>query len=266
MKKEIYTELFEYYFISKNDDTRNRRIRKIIRERLKKTFPSRKWEELTEIEKQQFKLVTMKDYLIKFSRNQKETEVKIKEDLEKTLFKANEALAKHNKYIETLFTQYYDASAPEEEQHDSYLLFCENLHQYFPTEVPPTFEEWKAHPLRLYDIQQNLLWNPDPYPQEHGLYESASVTQSQIDHTVLECILIVLERELNCKIDIASIKHCLDMTSNIEDISAVPLQAEIDPSLNMPTAEQQRRIDQNLDLMESIRKLNEHDFIKKMDK
>ena len=62
------------------------------------------------------------------------------------------------------------------------------------------------------------------------------------------------------------IKHCLDMTSNIEDISTVPLQAEIDPSLNMPTEEQQRRIDQNLDLMESIRKLNEHDFIKKMDK
>lgn len=82
----------------------------------------------------------------------------------------------------------------------------------------------------------------------------------------MECILIVLERELKCKIDIASIKHCLDMANNIEDINTVPLQTEIAPSLNIPAEEQQRRINQNLELMESIRKLNEHDFIKKIDK
>lgn len=264
MVKKIYTELFEYYSISKFDDKKNRRIRKVIRERLEKTFPSKEWDELTKLEKQRFKLVIMKDYLIKNSSKPEKIEAKIQADLEKTLLNANEALVEHNKDTEILFTQFYDASATDEEQHNSYLLFCKNFHKYIPSEIPPTFEEWKIHPLRLYDIQQNYLWNPDSYSQNQELHKSTPVTQAQIDHAVLECILLILERELKYKIDIASIKHCLNMTSNIDALNAVPLQAEIDPLSNVSVGEQEKIINKNIELMDAIQKLDEYDFIKKI--
>ena len=52
------------------------------------------------------------------------------------------------------------------------------------------------------------------------------------------------------------------MIRDIEFLNTNSLQAEVDTSSTESEEEQQRKIMYNIDLMESIRKLNEHDFIK----
>lgn len=262
MAKEIYSELCDYYDISRSDDKKNRRIRKVVKERLEKAYPSKTWEELTHLEKQSFKLVTMRDYLIKDSRHPEKVEKKIQEELESTLFKANKALVEHNEYIEALFTQYYDPQASEEEKHNAYEEFCEKLHKYFPSEIPQSFEEWKKRPLRLWDVYNDGLWVPEPDSQDQDSYKPAPVTQEEIDHKTLECILLILEKEFYYRIDTANIKHCLEVTRDSEFLNSSALQAEIDPSSDVPEEEQRRRISMNLELMDSLRKLSENDFIK----
>lgn len=261
MAKEIFTELFNYYEISRMNDTKNRRIRKVIKERLAKAYPSREWAELTDFEKQTFKLVTMKDYLIEESKNKTKIERKIKAELENTLYEANKALSAHNNYIDLLFKQFYDESASIEENHDSYLIFSSYCQKYFPSEIPPTYEEWIERPLRLYDIQQSIFEKnielDNPYSSK-----CAPVSQSKIDHVILECVLLILENKLGTTIDIASIRHCLEMTQDIDFLNTDSLQSDVDISLPESEEEQKRQITYNLDLMQSIRKLDEHDFIK----
>lgn len=261
MAKEIFTELFNYYEISRLDDTRNRKIRKVIKERLAKAYPAREWGELTDLEKQTFKLVTMKDYLIEESKNRTKIEKKIKVELEKTLYAANIALSDHNNYIDLLFKQFYDESASIDEKHDSYLIFSSYCQKYFPSEIPPTYEEWIEHPLRLYDIQQRIFEKNRLEPDDPYSSKCAPVSQSKIDHVILECVLITIENELGIKIDIASIRRCLEMTQDIDFLNTDSLQSVVDTALPESEDEQKRRIVYNLELMQSIKKLEEHDFI-----
>ena len=102
----------------------------MIKERLSKAYPSREWDELTDLEKQTFKLVTMKDYLIKNSQNSYKVERKIKTELESTLYSANKALVAHNDYIETLYRQFFDENASEKENYSNYLQFREKLRKH----------------------------------------------------------------------------------------------------------------------------------------
>ena len=263
MTKEIYTVLFDYYEIPKFDDTKNRRIRKVIRERLAKAYPAREWDELTELEKQTFKLVTMKDYLIRESRNDKKVEKRIKSELENTLYKANIDLSEHNKHYEILHKQFYDTSAPEDVQQKSYNEFCSYIKEWYPNEDIPSFEEWKTNPIRLYDIEQRRLEEIRSSYYNNNSDESVPITQAEIDHVALECLIIIIERELQTSIDLKSIKHCLNIEHEADrlNINEENLQSEFDPSLPASEDEQKRRIEFNLDFMQSLKKLEEHDFI-----
>ena len=261
MAKGIYTELFHYYSISRNNDTKNRRIRKVIRTRFAKEHSGKEWEDLTELEKQRFKLITMKDYLLQFSNYPETVSKKIDDELENTLFKANEAIVEHNNYIHILRKQFFEPSASEDEQRKAYELFCEMLHQYFPKEVPQTFEEWKNNPLTLYDIMMDSSNPSNPIYEPNDDYEPQYISQAQVDHVVLECVLKLLKDEFKYTIDVESIKHCLNMTLDIDSLNSDSMQTEIDPSSENTIEEQQKIIDTNQDIMKSIQKLDEHDFI-----
>lgn len=258
MAKEIYTEIFQFYHVLNKDDTTKRAMRKVIKTRLK----PRIWENLTDIEKAEFKLVTMKDYLLNYTpqRYKAEVEKNIEIELKTVLLQANKALKTHNDEIELLYKQFYDENATEEENRNSYKEFCDLLPKYAPTATVPTYDEWIEQPLRLYDYKQSEIYN---YECTNGSqnYHGETVSQEKIDHYVLECIRKILEDKYRIIIDTDNIRHCLEVTQDIDLIEDEILISDIDKSSPMSEDLQIKAIQNNLNLMDAYRKLNTLDFI-----
>lgn len=260
MKKAIFTELFNYYDTERCNDRTKRDMRKVINERLEKAYPSKAWEDLTELEKKTFKLVTIKDYLIRKTpeHKRKSIEIKIQNDLKTSMLKANQALLNHNKYIDTLHKQ-YNLSETTEDPHELYKELCDNLQLYFPAIIPPTFEKWKETPLSMWDIVN------DPYTQlKESLETTDSVIQAEANRIITTCILRILETTLGYRVNTSEIYRSLILAQAMDSIDSSPVQDKIDTSSNVPKEEQQSIINQNLNLFEADRKINEFDFIEKI--
>ncbi len=260
--KAIYKEIFSYYNIPKGDDKKNRRIRKVIKARLKKAYPSKTWEDLTELEKTRFKLITMKDYMKIESPSSPDTiEKKINQDLSKTLLHANEDLIAHNKRVSAISKE-YDIIASVDTMRKSYAEFCDNLNKYYPESAPPSFDEWSKNPhgVFAYAMEEDI-YSPDEENYESQI-DIDSITQSDIDHVTLQCILRLLEKEFYYIIDTKDIAQCLRIrNANNNQLEENTLQAEYDPSSSIPRERQEQIIQNNLQFMVSNRKLNELDFI-----
>lgn len=267
MSKEIFTELFSYYNVNNRSDKTKRAMRKVIKERLSKAYPGKTWSDLTELEQRRFKLVTMKDYLIKKTPDLKRDVIcqKIDSEISDTLLEVNEEIEEHNKYMDILFRQFYDNTATEEQNRNSYDEFCYYLSKYFPYEKPQSFEEWKNRPLRLYDIQQSIIHEINIQTREESEADdyTTPVTQAEIDHVTLKCLVKVIEEKLNVTIDTDSIHHCLEVTRNIDQFENEWIQNEIDTDSSVPIEKQKSIIRSNRATIDANRKLKALDFITK---
>ncbi|GEM_PF-5680793 len=259
MSKDIYDELFNFYCIRRNRDN-IRNIRRTIRERLKKEYPSKTWDELDDYQKHKFKVYVMKDYLLEQSGNRDKANKNLKEAYNE-LFEAYEVVGEHNKTYETLHKQYFNESDSDEIQKASYKEYCYELRNMFPDEQIPSFDEWKKHPLRLYDIQQEKLHDELKAYQNKNYNNTKQVPQDKIDHVVLECVVKVIEDKLKTEINIDDITHCLE-ASFYTDIIESNKQSITKPALS---SEKENPINDTMlksyDIIESIKRLNKLDFI-----
>ncbi len=213
MAKEIYTEIFQFYHVLNKNDSTKRAMRKVIRTRM----GTRDWDKLSDIEKREFKLVTMRDYLIEYTPKHKRAEVEknIENELKATLLSAHKALKMHNDEVEELYKHFYDENASEEENLNAYKEFCDLLHKYFPTLPAPTYAEFKEQNPRLIDYYQTVN-NNFAYSNNSQESHVNIVSQDKIDHYVLECVRKVLKDKLDITIDENSIRHCLEITQDID--------------------------------------------------
>lgn len=255
MSKEIYTEIFRFYHVQNMNDTTKRAMRKMIKNRLK----NRKWENLSDIEKNEFKLVTMRSYLLNYTpeRYKSEVEKNIETELKTLLFQANAALKAHNKDVAMLYKQFFDKNATEDENYNSYMELCANIPKYAPTASIPSFEEWKEHPLTLYDYKQSEI--------SYGFQNDNSkyITPEKIDHYIVKCLQKIIEDELNININVNSIRQCLENTQDIDLIENEFLHSEIDKTSPLSEEFQKQLKQNNLNIMDSYRKLTTLDFISK---
>lgn len=254
MSKEIYDELFDYYDISRTN-SKIKTIRVYIMRRLEKEYKTKEWDNLSEYEKNRFKLIHMYKYLIKFSRNPKKAEKKVAAELNESFIQLQE-LHEHNKNMEKLYIQYFDPSMSEEEKLNAYQEFCADLKKSFPGMISPSFSVWKSNPLRIYD------YISDPNSEvDTSAVELASIPQEKIDHEILECIMQIIKEKWKLEIDIAGIRKCLLTTKDIDLTNNTPLLNEIDCDSAQAKNEQQRIIENNIALIEASNKLKNHDFI-----
>lgn len=74
----------------------------------------------------------MKDYLLNYTPERYRIEVgkNIETELKTTLLQANKALKAHNEEIAILYKQFFDETATEEENYNSYKELCANIPKY----------------------------------------------------------------------------------------------------------------------------------------
>ena len=253
MSKNIYDELFDFYHINRaRPNIRN--IRSTIRERLKKQYPGKTWDELDDYQRYEFKVHTMRDYLLKHTGYAKKVEKQL-EEAQKGELEAFRIVNEHNEQFRTQFIEYYKESDTEEEQKKAYKEFCNNVRQLFPKETIPSFEAWKNHPITLYSIQQSSLDEALKEYQSKNYSKplrTIPIKQSEIDHIIIECILKFLEEKYKVTVDVSAIEDCLKAQKYKEN------------SLDLPIGllSEQRNVNlESANIIKSLERLKNLDFI-----
>lgn len=255
MISQMHQELFAFYKLTSAEEKQKRTIRSEINKRLERKFESRKWNELSETEKQEFKLVTIKDYMlgqILYPDHDRKTEPtkrakdkvrdierKIEEEI-RELHKPLVFIEEHNKEQDILRKDFYNPSASKEENSDSFQEFCKYHKQYFGHELKISFEEWIRNPLTLFDLSKEYEFEADHANQDNDDFDEP-VTQLEIIEEEIACILKVL----NISIDVDEIIRCKKATRNISHLNYEKMDKD----------------SRDISIAASLIKLNNHDFI-----
>ena len=219
-KKEEYRVIFNTYELN-NETNKKHKLRKYIRENLKREFPEKEWSELSTLEKDRFVYITIRENMTKDMDESKRNRIirKIDGMLNKTLFHADTELEKHNAKVSKAFEIYYNDFDTDDEKKKAYEWFCRDLKAYNEAIPIPNFDEWveenklalkksnPSHSKRIFDYYMDF--ENEQYKKFHSEYRPA--TQSQIDSVILKIILkklntihnVILKTILyNTKIDV----------------------------------------------------------------
>lgn len=263
MKKQIHQEIFDFYSLNdikgiKYNEDAKRAIRKTINLKFRSEHPNKNWSDLTEIEKADFKLITIKDYIFKkimhpdgdrrgpsssdARKKINELQAKIDEEL-KAVHRPLKHIEEHNKLMNILLKEFYDESASREENQAAYDEMCKYHSELFPKIDPPLFEVWERHPQRLFDMREEYITEVGKIELSKGPSPSRTIPKELILEEIINCIL----KELDIKIDVDGIVQCLEATRTMDYIDCELLDTAINGNDFMLTS--------------SYLRLKEHDFI-----
>ena len=271
MSNPMHSEIFEFYELNqvpgilkiKGQKSLNekaeqvrRSIRKKVNELYNAQYPNQDWTELTEVERNDFILITVKDYILekvkyphpedkKYKVDPKAQKIadklnaKVNQKLQ-TMHRALKIMEEHNMDIALLYKQFFIEGATKEENHDSYLELCKHLSEIHPQLEAPSFEEWLKAPLTIYEIREEAILEYQRNQDHEDLF-SYKPSKSEVLEEIISCLL----KELNISIDVDGIKHCLTAASYIDTFDYENIE-------NTPV---------NKDIIDSYIRLQEHNFI-----
>lgn len=263
MSKPIYKEIFEFYTLNtvpgiRRNENAKKTIRKTIAKRYREHYQTKDWSELTDVEKADFKIITIKEYLFDKILHPNPNEKKLKPTPEAlkivaslnakinneliTMHKPLKFMEEHNKSINILYKNFYDESATEEENHNAYLELCNHLDEHFPLITPPSFEEWQKSPQTIHGMREEAI-SDDLRNHRDNLEDTIQDEPSKVE--ILEEIIITLLKKLDINMDIEGIKHCLTITRHMNTFNDESIE-------NTPI---------NKDIINSYLRLQDHDFI-----
>ena len=272
--KSVYIEIFDYYGIKNTPmygskkiefEKKKQTIRKYIREQLRKSFPDYDWsdpsiwyEKLSEDDRNIFKLITIKDYMIaalNLSENE-ETKFrkKIDNDVKSTYAEASNKARKINALTDKMNKQYFDPTASESDQRNAYEEFCSQIEG--KTFFKPTFEEWKSYPMTPYEY---IRKSANDASEELDMTPYMFIpSEAQIDHVILRTLLKYIEENHSIKVDIESITKCLT-DINQESFERREIEAM---RTSFSYIEPFKYTEDNLDFLVSKERLEQLNFIK----
>lgn len=259
-KETVYDVAFEVYELTKADVNTKHTIRKYIRENLKKTFQGKEWTELSELEKDRFIFIIIRDkminnYMDKAKRYRLNR--KIDKILNERLIRADIEIEKYNDMMSKIYDVYYKESDTDIEKMEAYKQFCNDLSDVNKFISIPTYDEWVIGAKRIYDYVMDFT--SQTHMESNSEYRPA--TQSQIDHVIIKMILKIISDKLNMCVNISKIDECLSFLNNFQVEDFEELLHEYNPKLNLTKDEQNSIIEENKKYMIYKKMLEDLDFL-----
>lgn len=254
----MYDVIFPVYELDKDSKQEKEKYRKLLRGRFEKKFPRKGWDNISQAEKDVFVFVDIREdmfnYYVTDPAIQKRVLQRIDEKL-KTMFSQTMSV-KHNRRVDIEFrTDYYKPKDSDTPKRKAYAEFCKDLSNVNRHVPIPEYNEWvqwneraikgSGTPLTIHDCVMSFY---DSLDSEYARVKNA-VSQSEIDHVVLEILKGKFEKELGFEINIPKIKECLTYIKNhaFEESEYVP--TEVDSALgggkNASLEEQQKEMEEN---------------------
>lgn len=153
-----YNTIFNIYGLNGANKTKKNVTRRIIRKKLKRLYGDKKWDELTDYQKEKFIYSDIKDDILSHLEPTKQKKVKERiqkkyDNYREELYKIKDQIKDHNQKEAVRYIQYFDKNNSEEDNRKAHDKLCENLKMYFPGIRIPSYEEWKENPMTIYDYE-----------------------------------------------------------------------------------------------------------------
>ena len=269
-ENSLYTQIFKFYGLDKCEENRKKGMRYYLIRHLKKEFPQlnwkdpqQSWDNLPTCSKVRFTCIVIKEQFFKYNLNyngrfsNEQIERKIKEELNKHLIHEQNLINNYNNENEAVFETYYDKNSSDDVNKKAYERFYKDLSKYLKVFTPLDYTEWEKinqrKPLRIYD-----------YLMESSSHEESelvtSVSESEIDHTILQTLVKALSEKGIVRIDTKAIEDCLECVHNYDIEDFEPIQTPSDIDSNTSQAEQDAIIT-NTKYVRAKEKLEKLDFI-----
>lgn len=271
-KETMYDIIFGVYELKKGSKGDKEKYRKFITRRFEKKFPNKSWDNISQLEKDIFAYVDVKEDILERYVDESKKKRIIKRIDEKLKTILNERmLAEHNKKVFNEYrTDYYKPEASETPKRKAYDEFCKDLLD-INSHVPiPGYDEWvrrnekatkeNGTPLRIYDFIMDFYANVDSQNE---------VTQAEVDHVVIEILRKVIEEKWGIEINVPKIRECLSFIKNNEydEFEEIPIEydASLETEKNISREEWQKYIASNAQYYKYMTMLRKLDFYSKKD-
>lgn len=276
-KETMYDIIFDIYELKDDSIQKKEKYRKLIKRRFEKLFHWKNWEELSQTEKNTFVYIDLKEdmfhHYVTENTKQKRIAKKIDEKLREIL--CPEYLMEHNRKNANMFrTDYYKPEDSDTPKRKAYAEFCRDL-SAINSRVPiPGFDEWiqqneraraseQGRGLRIYDYVMDFYYNPGSQNAE----SKNKVSQTEVDHVVVEILKKKIEEELGIEINIPKIQECLSFIKNneFEEFEEMPTEYDSSPETekNISKEEQQKYIEDSNRYFMYLEMLRNLEFVEK---
>lgn len=275
-KNSIYTKVFEVYGLTKPKTesylkvkTRNENIRTCIKKQFIAHHPDREWSDLSKREQDIFVYLTMREKMFKNYVLDSNVRLRLGKKLDNyiadNLLNESKLVDEYNQNQSDLLRNFYPKNASEKAKQKAYKDFCIAFKKSGIKISIPTYEEWTALPLRIYDYIKSFE-EEENRKLISGSYNYLPSNQ-EIDHIVLQVIIKQLREKLNIEIDINDIEHCLYTMKKYESSKMAQdfefLKNDVDNTLNEEQKElEQKRVAFNREYVVCKRKIDNLDFVK----
>lgn len=240
-----YKRIFSVYEIKwgYNKDKEKDTAQKYLKRTLEKQFPGRKWNELSELEKELFIYFYITDYMIKKcvpANKQERIKEKIEAHVSGVYLNAANAIYREK----TLRSRYFydkpafDAIADDNEKakakKDAYKQFTKALQKVSPDTPVPSLEEWATDneeaPKNIKDYELRHILSHEAVEPE-PIKTEPKASQADIDHVLLMTIVKILREQKIADIDVEKIEKCLTFINAFHECPIHPLMLRYDADL-----------------------------------
>lgn len=262
-KQPMRNFILGIYDLTYKDKKFKRKVHNLIDRKLEK-FTTKQWDELTEIEKDRFAYVIIKEDMLKryvtddYARSK--VLKKIDNYVNEMLNCADYALQLHNISVSKMFIEYCKEDDPEEKKIKAYEVFCSDFREINSEYPLPTKKEWISRPLRIYDYLMNEDEERNASFDPTELY----VTREEKNDEIIKVIIKIISEQLKISIDVPLIEKCLLSQKRYNKCHSEKeeLLREYDPSLPISKEEQIEIISNNREIFKHLKMLKELNFYK----
>lgn len=234
----VYEIKWDYGDSKKRDTTK-----KYLKRALEKCYPGRKWDELSEPEKELFIYVHIAKYMIDEcvpSHKENRIREKIKAHVSGVWLNAandiyrKKSLRSRYFYDKPAFDAMADDNKKAKAKKDAYKQFTEAMREFSPDTPVPSLEEWAADneeaPKNINDYELRHILSHEAVEPTPVKTESKA-SQADIDHVLLMTIVKILREQKIAYIDVEKIERCLTFINTFHECPIHPLMLQYDPDL-----------------------------------
>lgn len=239
-----YERVFAAYDLDWRFEKNKDKVSKYMKRKLEKRYPGKSWDSLSEVEKEIFIYIDMKqemlDKYVPARRNKKLIEEKINAHISEVMLNTSNGI-----YLEkdVRSRYFYDKSALDaitdtdkrkKAEKKAYNQFVDALKVLSPFTPVPTLEDWVADnqkaPKTINDYELYHILHPNT-EETKPVKPVVKASQSDIDHVLLLTIVKVLKEQKIADIDVDKIEKCLTVLKTFHEFPIHPLMLEYDPKL-----------------------------------
>lgn len=240
-----YEKIFSVYEIKwgYNDKKKRDTAKTYLKRTLEKYYPGRKWDELSEPEKELFIYVHIEEYMIKKcvpAHKEERIREKIKAHVSDVWLKAANDIYREKSqrsryfYDKPAFDAIADDKKKAKEKEKAYKQFTEAMQKVSPDTPVPSLEEWAADneeaPKNINDYELRHILSHEAIEPEPIKTESKA-SQADIDHVLLMTIVKILREQKIADIYVEKIERCLTFINTFHECPIHPLMLQYDPDL-----------------------------------